>query len=87
MDNRLKMSILLKFIWNQIYILKHESIYLSESPVLPYFKGFETDGSRFLGLLYPRFEKVGGILVYICPWFCPWFHPSFRNTFSSKISP
>ena len=34
-------------------------------------------------LLYPRFEKVGGILVYICPW----FRPSFRNTFSSKISP
>ena len=33
--------------------------------------------------LYPRFEKVGGILVYICPW----FRPSFRNTFSSKISP
>ena len=24
--------------------------------------------------LYPRFEKVGGILVYICPS----FHPSFR---------
>ena len=26
-----------------------------------------------LAFLYPRFEKVGGILVYICPW----FHPSF----------
>ena len=34
-------------------------------------------------LLYPRFEKVGGILVYICPW----FRPSFRNTFSSKLYP
>ena len=37
-------------------------------------------------LLYPRFEKVGGILVYICPWFRPSSRPSFRNTFSSKIS-
>ena len=26
--------------------------------------------------LYPRFEKVGGILVYICPW----FRLSFRNS-------
>ena len=30
--------------------------------------------------LYPRFEKVWGILVYICPWFRPWFRPSFRNS-------
>ena len=30
--------------------------------------------------LYPRFEKVGGILVYICPWFRPSFRPSFRNS-------
>ena len=27
-------------------------------------------------LLYPHFEKVGGILVYICLWFRPSFLPS-----------
>ena len=27
-------------------------------------------------LLYPRFEKVGGILVYICPSFRPSVRPS-----------
>ena len=31
-------------------------------------------------LLYPHFEKVGGILVYISPWFRPSFRPSFRNS-------
>ena len=31
----------------------------------------------FNNYLYPRFEKVGGILVYICPWFRPSFRPSF----------
>ena len=30
--------------------------------------------------LYPRFEKVGGILVYICPWFRPSFRPSLPNS-------
>ena len=29
-------------------------------------------------LLYPRFEKVGGILVYICPSFRPSVLPSAR---------
>ena len=28
-------------------------------------------------LLYPCFEKVGGILVYICPSFRPSFRPIF----------
>ena len=31
-------------------------------------------------LITPRFEKVEGILVYICPWFRPSFRPSFRNS-------
>ena len=30
----------------------------------------------FEHFLYPRFEKVGGILVYICPSFRPSFRPS-----------
>ena len=36
--------------------------------------------------LYPRFEKVGGILVYICPWFRPWFRPSFRPSFRNSVT-
>ena len=37
-------------------------------------------------LLYPRFEKVGGILVYICPWFRPWFRLSFRPSFRNSVT-
>ena len=36
--------------------------------------------------LYPRFEKVGGILVYICPWFRPSLRPSFRPSFRNSVT-
>ena len=41
---------------------------------------FSTQSIKYISYLYPRFEKVGGILVYICPWFRPSFRPSFRNS-------
>ena len=38
-----------------------------------------TNESDMQYCLYLRFEKVGGILVYICPWFRPSFvRPSVR---------
>ena len=49
-----------------------------------YSDAFCTDVSHTAWLilvsLYPRFEKVGGILLYICTWLRLSFRPSFRNS-------
>ena len=39
------------------------------------------------GTLYPRFEKVGGILVYICPSFRPSVLPSVLPSVRPSVRP
>ena len=36
--------------------------------------------------LYPSFEKVGGILVYICPSFRPSVRPPVRQPFRNSVT-